>query len=74
MTMRLISSADSAHASIAGVTSLTRAYSLDSVTAFPTGDSQAKTGRSLFNGKDLTGWHVDVPAIDSNARLRNPFA
>jgi hypothetical protein len=29
--------------------------------------------QSLFNGKDLTGWHVDVPAADSNARLRNPF-
>src|SRR5439155_869046 len=29
--------------------------------------------RSLFNGKDLTGWHVDVPAADSNPRLRSPF-
>jgi hypothetical protein len=29
--------------------------------------------QSLFNGKDLTGWHVDVPAADSNARLRSPF-
>jgi hypothetical protein len=29
--------------------------------------------RSLFNGKDLTGWHVDVPAADSNVRLRSPF-
>ena len=29
--------------------------------------------RTLFNGKDLSGWHVDVPASDSNARLRNPF-
>src|SRR5438128_12390250 len=29
--------------------------------------------RSLFNGKDLTGWHVDVPAADSNPRLRRPF-
>lgn len=28
---------------------------------------------SLFNGRDLTGWHVDVPARDSNVRLRNPF-
>jgi Domain of Unknown Function (DUF1080) len=28
---------------------------------------------SLFNGKDLTGWHVDVPAADSNVRLRSPF-
>jgi CubicO group peptidase (beta-lactamase class C family) len=29
--------------------------------------------QSLFNGKDLSGWHVDVPARDSNSRLRNPF-
>lgn len=29
--------------------------------------------QSLFNGKDLTGWHIDVPAIDSNVRLRSPF-
>jgi hypothetical protein len=28
--------------------------------------------KNLFNGKDLTGWHVDVPA-DSNVRVRNPF-
>ena len=29
--------------------------------------------QTLFNGKDLTGWHVDVPAPDSTVRLRNPF-
>jgi hypothetical protein len=29
--------------------------------------------QSLFNGTDLTGWHVDVPAADSNVRLRSPF-
>ena len=28
---------------------------------------------ALFNGKDLTGWHADVPAADSNVRLRSPF-
>jgi len=28
---------------------------------------------SLFNGKDLSGWHVDVPAADTSPRLRNPF-
>jgi len=30
--------------------------------------------RSLFDGKDLSGWGVDVPAADSNVRLRSPFA
>lgn len=35
--------------------------------------SQRSTPRSLFDGRTLAGWHVDVPAIDSNARVRNPF-
>jgi len=29
--------------------------------------------QTLFNGRDLTGWHVDVPAADSNVRLPSPF-
>lgn len=29
--------------------------------------------RSLFNGKDLTGWHADVPEMDSNASVKSPF-
>ncbi|WP_293790101.1 DUF1080 domain-containing protein [uncultured Pedobacter sp.] len=29
--------------------------------------------KSLFNGKDLNGWHVDVPAMDSNPNAINPF-
>jgi len=28
---------------------------------------------SLFNGKDLTGWHIDVPAMDSIPEAINPF-
>lgn len=28
---------------------------------------------SLFNGKDLTGWHVDVPAMDDDPELESPF-
>ena len=28
---------------------------------------------SLFNGRDLTGWHVDIPAADTSPRLRNAF-
>jgi len=35
--------------------------------------SQGQAPKSLFNGKDLSGWHVDVPAIDSNPRTRTPF-
>ncbi len=33
----------------------------------------AAVGRSLFNGKDLAGWHVDVPDMDHNPAARNPF-
>jgi hypothetical protein len=29
--------------------------------------------KSLFNGNDLTGWHWDVPAMDSNPDTINPF-
>ncbi len=29
--------------------------------------------QSLFNGRDLTGWHADVPAADSSPQLRGPF-
>lgn len=28
---------------------------------------------SLFNGKDLTGWHVDVPEMDKDPNAKNPF-
>ena len=28
---------------------------------------------SLFNGSDLTGWHIDIPAMDSNPDTLNPF-
>ena len=28
---------------------------------------------SLFNGKDLKGWHADVPEMDTNKAARMPF-
>ena len=28
---------------------------------------------SLFNGKDLSGWHVDVPDMDKDPNIKNPF-
>ncbi len=28
---------------------------------------------SLFNGTDISGWHVDVPEMDTNSSARNPF-
>jgi hypothetical protein len=27
----------------------------------------------LYNGKDLSGWHVDVPAMDNDATVKSPF-
>jgi hypothetical protein len=34
--------------------------------------SQTKTS-PLFNGRDLSGWHVDVPEMDNNPAAKNPF-
>lgn len=28
---------------------------------------------NLFNGTDLSGWHMDVPELDTNATARKPF-
>ena len=29
--------------------------------------------KSLFNGKDLSGWHADVPEMDTNKNAKTPF-
>lgn len=29
--------------------------------------------KSLFNGKDLKGWHADVPEMDNNSTVKTPF-
>lgn len=29
--------------------------------------------QSLFNGKDLTGWYMDIPELDKDSSLRKPF-
>jgi hypothetical protein len=39
----------------------------------PAGSSLNREPHSLFNGTDLTGWHADVPAADTNAQLAAPF-
>ena len=31
------------------------------------------TAQQLFNGTDLSGWHVDVPAMDTVATMKSPF-
>jgi hypothetical protein len=46
------------------------AKSLKQKTAATTTDSKS---RSLFNGKDLSGWHVDVPHLDKNPDAKATF-
>lgn len=29
--------------------------------------------QSLFNGKDISGWHFDVPDVEDKAEEKNPF-
>ncbi len=38
-------------------------------------NSNVKTPQSqnLFNGKDLSGWHIDVPTMDKDTALKSPF-
>lgn len=37
------------------------------------GPAQEPQPVSLFNGVDLTGWHMDVPAMDQNPDTTRPF-
>ena len=32
-----------------------------------------RQSQNLFNGKDLSGWHVDVPKMDNDPNLKSPF-
>ena len=41
-------------------------------TTFSSKSQKHKAG-SLFNGTDLTGWHADVPEMDTNSSTKNPF-
>jgi hypothetical protein len=43
------------------------------ITVFSCTNSPESKPVSLFNGVDLTGWHVDVPAMDQNPDTINPF-
>jgi hypothetical protein len=38
----------------------------------PKTDAQNKPV-NLFNGKDLSGWHADVPAMDTDKTVKSPF-
>lgn len=45
-------------------------FALTAISCTGQSDNQPK---SLFNGQDLSGWHVDVPAMDEDSTARNPF-
>lgn len=36
-------------------------------------EEEAPKSINLFNGRDLSGWHVDVPEMDTDSVARNPF-
>jgi len=61
-------------------TRLTLLFSALFVSAVPTllplagADDGAGEAISLFNGKDLTGWHSDVPKADDNPEIEPSFA
>lgn len=50
------------------------AFGVTTVVASPPRCASERQPQNLFNGSDLSGWDVDVPAADSNVRLRSPFA
>lgn len=33
----------------------------------------SQRGMSLFDGQSLSGWHIDVPEMDNNPDVKNPF-
>ena len=35
--------------------------------------SKGKRPVSLFNGRDLSGWHIDVPKMDNDPSVKSPF-
>ena len=36
-------------------------------------ENKKPVAQSLINGTDLSGWHIDVPAMDTNPDTINPF-
>ena len=47
--------------------------SLIAVTSLSCATLSGKKSTSLFNGKDLTGWHIDIPKMDEDPNLKSAF-
>ena len=43
------------------------------ILSFKIASAQNPRTISLFNGNDLKGWHADVPDMDKDPNLKNPF-
>lgn len=52
-----------------------RSFSLIGLSAVLLSCQSAKESKTinLFNGKDLNGWHIDVPTMDKDSTLQSPF-
>ena len=47
--------------------------SIAAVTTLSCATLPLSRSRNLFNGKDLSGWHVDVPKMDNDPNVSSPF-
>lgn len=58
---------------LAGLIILNCCVSCQSPTKTESQNEPPPSATSLFNGKNLDGWHVDVPAMDKDTTLTTPF-
>jgi len=52
---------------------MTTVLALLAALAATCGANARQPSRELFNGKDLTGWHVDIPHLDKNPDAQGAF-
>ncbi|HEV7381771.1 MAG TPA: DUF1080 domain-containing protein [Dyadobacter sp.] len=48
-------------------------FALAGIACFQTESFAQTNTKQLFNGKDLKGWHADVPEMDKNPKMQTPF-
>ncbi len=48
------------------------AFTVFSLLSAQTSDPST-SAKALFNGRDLSGWHADVPAMDNDPSVKSPF-